>query len=58
MLGAASPFIYCAHPMLVETVGSYLKSDTVRFFVVACLSSVAALVYVAIKRKVKEWEND
>lgn len=48
-LGTASVFVYCVHPILVETLEKKIRSGTLLFLAVAAGSIVLSFAYIKIK---------
>ena len=49
-LGAISTFVYCVHPMFIETMGRKIESSVLTYLFVAVSATMAASLFVIIKR--------
>lgn len=58
LLGGISTFVYCIHPMFVETVGKKIDSSVWIYLIVAFISTVTGYIFYLIKRKIKEKKDD
>lgn len=52
-LGESSLFIYCIHPMIIETIQEYCETSVTRFVIAALLSCAFAMLYLLLKKILK-----
>lgn len=50
-LGGISTFVYCVHPMFIETIGRAPSNSLVIYLIVALFSSILGYIYCLIKGK-------
>lgn len=52
-LSSLSVFIYCVHPMIIETVGVKVDSTVARWGIVTAIAVALSVLYDALKRRIK-----
>lgn len=53
-LGRLSTFVYCIHPMFIETIGKVSSNSVVTYLLVTCLSVIAGCFYNLLKGKLNK----
>ena len=54
LLGKISTFVYCVHPMFIETAGRVSNNSVVTYLIVAFLSVISSYTYYLLKGKLNK----
>ena len=54
ILGAVSTFVYCVHPMFIETVGNRINNSILKFVTASIASTATGWIYYSLKTRLIE----